>query len=299
MPRVFFIGFAVIALIASLAAWHWRTERIAVVARKEEARARSPAVDQPQPAASLVTVAVPVAVPPEPAKPAEPSRAAWFEAMLPDAAEARRARDPRLLALQVRKLRLELLLKNGAFLRSHSLPDEEREQLLSAWVERELALVDLRVLSREFGVRSFGPEIRAEQQAVDKKMREVEAAVLGGDGSAALAEYRRTQQVRDFVGGVVGEAALAGFPLTVEQADAVTAILVHSRPGRPVSSISQVDLSVAEGHLQAVLTSEQIDLLLLPLRERAAGAKLSQLVYAEKSAKVAPEDASRRTTADR
>lgn len=294
MSRAFFIGFAVIALCASLAAWHWRTERIAGLARNEEAKARRPAAESRVPPVKPVApVSAPVAPKPEPAQPAEPTRAAWFEAMQPEAAEARRARDPRLQALLARKLRLELLLKNGAFLRSYALTGEERERLLSAWVERELAVLDLRTLSREFGLRSFGPEIRAEQQAVDKRMQEVEAAVLGTEGGGALAEYRRIQPIRDFVGTVAGEATLAGFALTVEQADAVTAILVHSRPGRPAASVSQVDLAAAERHLSSVLTADQVELLLLPLRARAASMKLSQAVFTAKPPQLTPGNAPR------
>ena len=124
MPRLFFFGAAAIVILASLAARHWRNERFAAIAKQEHVKTARAVVAAPTvPGTSGIPVSASVA----PAKPAEPTGASFREAMQPEATEARRAKDPKLQALHVRTLRLELLLKNGPFLRNRALSGEARD----------------------------------------------------------------------------------------------------------------------------------------------------------------------------
>jgi hypothetical protein len=285
MQRVLFYGFSAVALSASLIAWHWRGERIATLARNGEAAAKvQRAIAQPVPpprSPPAGQAIAPVAL--SPAKPVQPDfRAAW-EAMDWSAVAARRAQDPKLRALFVRKLRLEQLLKNGAFMRGYNLSHEDRERLLSAWVEYDLWRDQAPVIRKD-EIDLVTPEFKAAFKAVDDRVREqiraVEVAVLGEEGSSALQSYARTQGMRDFVGILEAQATLGGFALTAEQSDAMVAVLVNSQGGQPVYAPDQVNLDAAAQQLAPLLSRQQLDLLLLSLGSRVASIKLKKVASA-------------------
>jgi hypothetical protein len=283
MRAAFFILLLAVGVGAAVAAWHWRNDRVAATARLQHALAGQTA--SPPPRAAPLPAPAPDPAPATPAKPKtkdpEAARAEYFAAMLPEASEARRAKNPRLAELYRKQLRMEFLLKNGAFLRSRNLPEADRERLLTAWIDREFEMQDARTVGREMGLPISDPALVEGFEAARKRMQETETAVLGPEGIVAMTEYRQGQAIREAVMKLQGEAVLAGYPLTLEQADSVAAILVSSgvRPGRPVRTLSQVDPATAERLLAGVLSPEQRELLLLPLRGSVASSKFSSMVF--------------------
>lgn len=275
MSRAFLILTASVTLVASFAAWHWRVRQADVIQRLQQARASRPHRQRANVTPPLPLPAAPRGTAVSPARPAEIAPAEFRAAMSFEAVEARRARNPRLLELQRKKLRLELLQRSNAFFRGRKLSPEAMEQLLEIWIERELAQQDLRVVANEMGLPLWNDTIMQVSSEVRKRMQNAETSLLGPEGTAALADYRRTQGVRDVVANFQGDSILAGYPLTVDQVDAVTAVLLSSSvTGRPFPRPSQIDPGVAAELLAGVISQEQIDLLLVPLREHISREKL-------------------------
>ena len=275
MQRAFLITLSVLSLGATLMAWYWRSERLVAAERLQRALAsRAIATAEPGPVA-----------PTAPAAPAQSERIAvlkkgqaeYQEAMKPSVTEARLTKDPRLAELHTKKLRLELRLKYGPFLRNRNVTAADRERLLATWIQREVDLLDVGAAGREFGLSLLA--LKGEREAVERRTQETESAVLGSEGAAELLEYRRSQPLRDAVATFHGESVLAGLPLSVEQTDAVAAVLMNSQAsGRRVRALNQVDPTIAERLLGGVISPEQIDLLLLPLRDHQARSRLFSAV---------------------
>ncbi|MEO5961511.1 MAG: hypothetical protein ABIR80_20560 [Opitutaceae bacterium] len=172
--------------------------------------------------------------------------------------------DPKVQVLFFAQERANLAQSYGPFFRAQGLTPTQVERLCDWIIRSRTDSHDLSEIHR-LQEKSFNvPEMVAQR---DRNKAEVEAGmieVLGTAGYAALQDYRRSIDVRMYVGKVAGVAAVEGVPISREQADALVQILASATPLFALggnAEFKSIDWKSAESQAQGIFTAAQMKLL--------------------------------------
>jgi DNA repair exonuclease SbcCD ATPase subunit len=187
------------------------------------------------------------------------------------AAAFRKAReqekDPKIQSIRLASHRAQLLATHGVLFRKLGLTPSEIERFQDIAARKEEQNLDLDgILESEAQQNgAVSPETkRAVEKLREQVKSEAETArkeLLGEERSKALEEYNRTAETRRLVGDVAGAAAVAGIPLTPEQAEQLTKVLANASDGYPQGGAAapwKIDWKRADEQARGILSAPQM-----------------------------------------
>jgi hypothetical protein len=120
------------------------------------------------------------------------------------------------------------------------------------------------------------PEMVAQRVRDNAEIENGLIGALGNDGYTALNDYRRSLEIRTYVGQIAGEAAVEGAPLSRETAEALVTLLASATPDylRGGSAHrSKIDWKKIEPDAARLLTPTQLKLYRGEIKASTAGTR--------------------------
>jgi hypothetical protein len=167
---------------------------------------------------------------------------------------------------QIRRLvarRLALATIYGPLFRSLCLSSAQSEKFLDATLKGEEQQMDLSAVMRSQGLSEDDPMVAKLQRESDAELQAAQRELLGEAGYRQAQDYGRTYVVRELVSGLAGAAAVAGTPITVQQAEQMTQLLAnssgHYRNGGP-ADVAEIEWDKIDTLARPILSESQLTL---------------------------------------
>lgn len=170
--------------------------------------------------------------------------------------------DPALQVLHFKVRRAELAVSYGPFFVALGLKGDQIDRFLAARSEFEATEFDLQAI-RAGGDRRDRPATQALRVAAKQELEVAQRALLGSEGFRRLQDYEKTRAARDIATAFAGGTAIAGLPLTRQQAERLTQALAEAgkTPAEPGLAFARtIDWNRADTSAAKILSPEQLAL---------------------------------------
>ena len=171
--------------------------------------------------------------------------------------------DPTFQQFWLDRKRGDYALSFGPVYQTLGLSNEEVERLIEILAKRDADKEDLRAIAVARDLRSSDPALDAIQQQSIAERRASLIELLGEARTEQLEEYERTIAVRSYVSQTAGMMAVAGSPLSREQADRMAMAIASTDPvyaaGGP-ADMGRTNASAIKDLLEEILSPAQMTL---------------------------------------
>lgn len=137
-------------------------------------------------------------------------------------------RDSSLQSRYLHSLQTRLDTNFLSLWRALGLADRDIQRFKSAMMENAERVLDVKAVAADQKLAMDDPAIELLLQQADEQLRAEMTAILGDDGYRQLKDFERRAPARDLVDGLAGVLAFTDSPLTANQADQLTQILVKA-----------------------------------------------------------------------
>jgi hypothetical protein len=173
--------------------------------------------------------------------------------------------DPAVQVHYFEMRRAELAVSYGPLIRALELTSEQAEKLLTATIEFESSELDARsIRDVEKGKAGSSAAIEAMRKKAKAELEAAQLATLGSERFQQLQDYERSRPARDMVGLFAGAAAVAGVPVTREQAEQLTQAVAEASAGFRAGGkveVAQIEWAAVDAGAAALLSPAQLQLL--------------------------------------
>ena len=138
--------------------------------------------------------------------------------------------DPKFQAAYFASQRPKLLLRYGALFQTLGLTPAQIDRFVRNAITRDETALDLAATARAQHLSPSDPSIAGLFQKMAADYQSAQSDLLGESGYSQTAEFERAAPVRGVVDGVAGQLALAGEPLTAQQADQLVQAAASTSP---------------------------------------------------------------------
>lgn len=170
-------------------------------------------------------------------------------------------KDPKVQLATLSYKRVKLARNYGPYFKRNGITVEQQNKLLDTMAKEQETLQDLQAIKGADGLRDSATAIDTLRKQAASERELAEKEILGDVSYTALREYERSVAVQEWVNGFAGRAAMAGLPLDLDQAEAMTkslASLSDTYQNGGEAPLSSIDWNHAAMQLDNVLSSEQL-----------------------------------------
>jgi hypothetical protein len=171
--------------------------------------------------------------------------------------------DPKEQLRQLAARRLALGSIYGPLFRSLGLSPAQSERFLDVTLKGEERQMDLSAVMRSQGLAEDDPTVIKLRADSDAELQTAQRELLGEAEFRQAQDYGRTSVVRELVSGLAGAAAVAGTPITAQQAEQLTYLLAnssgHYRSGGP-AEVAEIEWDKIDTPARAILSESQLTL---------------------------------------
>lgn len=169
-----------------------------------------------------------------------------------------------LQVARMKLLRAALPARYSPFFRRHQLSAEAIAKFQDNYLKYEGEKNDLGATQRSQGYAYNDPAIQTLRDKAERDYNAAQLQVLGQDAFKDLLEYERTTPIREYVGGVVGNAAAHGIAFSKDESEQLVSVLSANSPsfargGR--AETAEIDWESVDRQAGLFLKGPQLDAL--------------------------------------
>lgn len=170
-------------------------------------------------------------------------------------------KDPKVQLAALTNKRAKLAKNYGPYFKRNDIPVEQQNKLLDVMAKEQETLQDLQAIKGAEGLKNMATAIDTVRKQAASERELAEKEILGDVSYAALREYERRVAVQEWVNGFAGRAAMAGLPLNLDQAEAMTkslASLSNNYQNGGDAPLSSIEWDRATAQMNTFLSPEQV-----------------------------------------